>query len=101
MKRVNLIAILILLVGVLAACGGEAATTAPTAASGGTTAPATGGASDPGLDAIKQRGKLIVGVKYDVPLYGFLNPETNQVEGFDVDMARAVAARIFGDPNAI
>jgi putative glutamine transport system substrate-binding protein len=103
MKRTNLILVMMLLVGVLAACGGEAATTAPTAATGGagTTAPATGGASDPGLDAIKQRGKLIVGVKYDVPLYGFLNPETNQVEGFDVDMARAVAQRIFGDPNAI
>lgn len=102
MKRTNLIVILLLLVGVLAACGETAATTAP--ASGGgtsTTAPATGGTSDPGLDAIKQRGKLIVGVKYDVPLYGFLNPETNQVEGFDVDMARAVALRIFGDANAI
>jgi len=67
MKRVSLIAILLMLAGVLAACGGESATTAPTAASGGTPAPATG-ASDPGLDAIKQRGKLIVGVKYDVPL---------------------------------
>ena len=69
---------------------------APTAASGG---PAT--ADDKSLEAVKQRGKLIVGVKYDVQLFGFLNPETNKVEGFDVEMARAVAQRIFGNPDAI
>ncbi len=100
MKRANLILMLILVIGVLAACGETTATTAP--ATGGdtaTTAPAAAG--DGSLAAVKQRGKLVVGVKYDVPLYGFLNPETNQVEGFDVDMARAVAQRIFGDPNAI
>ena len=102
MKRTNLVLIMLLVLGVLAACGDNAATTAPATGGGAaTTAPATGGATDAGLEAIKQRGKLIVGVKYDVPLYGFLNPETNQVEGFDVDMARAVAQRIFGDPNAI
>lgn len=99
MKRANLILVLILVIGVLTACGETAATTAPAPGGAATTAPATGG--DGSLDAVKQRGKLIVGVKYDVPLYGFLNPETNQVEGFDVDMARAVAQRIFGDPNAI
>jgi aspartate/glutamate/glutamine transport system substrate-binding protein len=100
MKRPNLILILLLVVGVLAACGDTTATTAPTTGgAASTTAPATGG--DGSLAAVKQRGKLIVGVKFDVPLYGFLNPETNQVEGFDVDMARAVAQRIFGDPNAI
>jgi putative glutamine transport system substrate-binding protein len=59
------------------------------------------GGGDSSLAAIKQRGKLIAGVKYDVPLFGFLNPTTNKVEGFDVDMAKLVAKKIFGDENAI
>lgn len=65
------------------------------------TADAPAGGGDSTLAAIKQRGKLIVGVKYDIPLFGFLNPTTNKVEGFDVDMAKLVAAQIFGDPEAI
>lgn len=115
MRRISLFVLLLMVLGVLAACGAEEATTAPTeAATGGdtpTTAPATGGdtpttapatgGTDNSLDAIKQRGKLVVGVKYDVPLFGFLNPETNQIEGFDADLARAVAQRIFGNPDAI
>ncbi|HKP52486.1 MAG TPA: transporter substrate-binding domain-containing protein [Chloroflexia bacterium] len=61
----------------------------------------TGPAADTSLAAIKQRGKLIAGVKYDVRIFGYLNPETNKVEGFDVDLAKAVAKRIFGDENAV
>ena len=53
------------------------------------------------LAAIKQRGKLVVGVKYDQPDFGYLNPTTNKVEGFDVDMAKLVAKKIFGDENAV
>lgn len=74
-----------------------------TAATGGTT-PTAGGAAGGvtnDLAAIKARGKLIAGVKYDVRIFGYLNPETNQVEGFDVDLAKAVANRIFGSPDAI
>jgi putative glutamine transport system substrate-binding protein len=90
------------------ASGSTAATAAPTAASdaaptasGGAAATAPATADDKSLETVKQRGKLIVGVKYDVQLFGFLNPETNKVEGFDVEMARAVAQRIFGNPDAI
>jgi putative glutamine transport system substrate-binding protein len=53
------------------------------------------------LRAIQDRGKLIAGVKYDVPLFGFLNPATNQVEGFDVEIAREIAKKIFGKADAI
>jgi putative glutamine transport system substrate-binding protein len=76
------------------------APTNPTAA-GGTTPTAGGGAITNNLAAIKARGKLIAGVKYDVRIFGYLNPESNQVEGFDVDLAKAVATRIFGNPDAI
>ncbi|MDQ3928887.1 MAG: transporter substrate-binding domain-containing protein [Chloroflexota bacterium] len=74
-----------------------------TTAAGGTTPTtgAAGGGVTNDLAAIKARGKLIAGVKYDVRIFGYLNPETNVVEGFDVDLARAVATRIFGNPDAI
>ena len=61
----------------------------------------TGPAADTSLAAIKQRGRLVAGVKYDVRIFGYLNPETNQVEGFDVDLAKAVAKRIFGDESKV
>ena len=53
------------------------------------------------LAQIKARGTLRVGVKYDAPPFGALNPRTNQVEGFDVDVARAVAGKLLGDPKKI
>lgn len=85
--------------------GSSAATSAPaempTTASGGAATSAPAAAGDTSLETVKQRGKLIVGVKYDVQLFGFLNPETNKVEGFDVELAKAVAQRIFGNPDAI
>jgi putative glutamine transport system substrate-binding protein len=56
---------------------------------------------DTSLPTIRSRGKLIAGVKYDVRIFGYLNPVTNQVEGFDVDLAREVAKRIFGSPDAV
>lgn len=96
----------------LAACGtaGSGATSATPPAGSATpatptvssaTPAASGQGGDTSLAAIKRRGKLIVGVKYDLPLFGLLNPGTGQVEGFDVDMARAVAQQIFGNPEAI
>ena len=43
------------------------------------------------VDEIKETGELVVGVKFDVPQFGFKNPTTDEVEGFDADMGRAVA----------
>lgn len=109
------VALLVLAVPLLlAACGntGEPTVqgTAPTATTGaggagaagtarGTASPAAGGGA--GLDAIRQRGTLRVGVKYDAPPFGSLDPRTNQVSGFDVDLARAIAGQILGDPNKV
>ncbi|ADI26544.1 glutamate ABC transporter substrate-binding protein [Geobacillus sp. G4] len=53
------------------------------------------------LEKIKQRGKLIVGVKYDLNLFGLKNPETGKVEGFDIDIAKGLAKKILGDENKI
>ncbi len=53
------------------------------------------------LRKIQDRGKLIVGVKYDSPSFGVLNQQTGNVEGFDAAIGREIAAYIFGDPNKI
>ena len=45
---------------------------------------------------IKKRGYLIAGVDQNTYHFGYLNPLNGQIEGFDIDMVRAVAAAIFG-----
>ncbi|MFN2459793.1 MAG: transporter substrate-binding domain-containing protein [Candidatus Velthaea sp.] len=56
-------------------------------------------ADDNSLDAIKKRGSIKIGVKYDAPPFGSLNPATNAVSGFDVDIAHAIAKHLLGDAN--
>jgi polar amino acid transport system substrate-binding protein len=46
------------------------------------------------LDQIKARGKLVVGVKKDVLLWGYMNPQTNRIEGFEPDLAKDLATRL-------
>jgi polar amino acid transport system substrate-binding protein len=45
---------------------------------------------------IRARGYLIAGVDQSTYHFGFLNPLTGQIEGFDIDMINAVARAIFG-----
>jgi len=56
--------------------------------------------SDP-LASLKAKGKLSVGVKVDVPSFGYKNINTGEIEGFEIDLARAVAKKIFGVDQAI
>ncbi len=55
------------------------------------------------IQEIKDRGKLIWGVKFDQPLMGLRNPVSGEIEGFDAEMGRLVALRIFGsdDPSKL
>ena len=48
---------------------------------------------------IQKRGRLIAGVSADTYLLGSRNPFTGEIEGFDIDMVKAVAKAIFGDEN--
>jgi aspartate/glutamate/glutamine transport system substrate-binding protein len=57
--------------------------------------------ADSYMARIQQRGQLIVGVKYDTPPFGSLNPVNNQVEGFDPDLARELARALFGDETKV
>ena len=50
---------------------------------------------------IRARGYLIAGVSQSTYHFGYFDPLTAQFEGFDIDMIRAVAAAIFGNPNKV
>lgn len=50
---------------------------------------------------IKARGKLIVGVKFDVPLFGLNDPISRKVEGFDADVARELAKALLGSADKL
>lgn len=56
---------------------------------------------DSTMAAIAERGRLIVGVDQNTYFFGFRNPASGQLEGFDIDIAREIARRIFGDPDRI
>lgn len=67
----------------------------------GCTKSTSGDESKSTLDKIKDRGKFVVGVKYDTYLFGYKDPSSGKVEGFDVDIAKALAKKILGDKNKI
>jgi polar amino acid transport system substrate-binding protein len=49
------------------------------------------------MRTVQDRGKLVVGVSQDTMLFGYLNPFSNQLEGFDIDVLKEVGRAIFGD----
>lgn len=53
------------------------------------------------IEAIKNKGELVVGVKNDVPHFALLNQSTGVIEGFEPDIAKALAKEILGDENKI
>ncbi|MFD9129960.1 glutamate ABC transporter substrate-binding protein, partial [Kitasatospora sp. NPDC059571] len=50
---------------------------------------------------IRQRGTLVVGVDQNSYDWGFRDPRTGRIEGFDIDLAHAVAASLLGDPDRV
>jgi aspartate/glutamate/glutamine transport system substrate-binding protein len=59
-------------------------------------------AAAPGsVESIKARGKLKVGVKVDVPKFGLKNEKSGEIEGFEIDIARAIAKKMMGDPSKV
>jgi glutamate transport system substrate-binding protein len=39
-------------------------------------------------------GKITIGTKYDQPLFGLMNPASNEPEGFDVEIGKLIAANL-------
>jgi putative glutamine transport system substrate-binding protein len=90
---------IVMSVFVLAGCGGGSKNAAESNTGAGVGEEPTAAASL--LDDIKKRDKLVIGVKFDTKLFGLKNPSNNEVEGFDVDIAKALAKAILGDENKI
>ena len=86
-KRALLYAMVAL--GVLAAaCGGGSSGTSSTP-----TPTAAAQSFPPGstMAAIASKGTITIGVKYDVPLMGLMDPTTQKVDGFDIAIAKELA----------
>ncbi len=47
------------------------------------------------------RDRLTAGTAFDLPGMGYRNPNTGEMEGFEVEIARAVARELLGDPARI
>ncbi|MGH9785191.1 MAG: amino acid ABC transporter substrate-binding protein [Terriglobia bacterium] len=106
-KTVRLFSLLVVLSLVAAACGTPSGT-APTEPVAGAD---TGGA-DTGeepvqtagqgeiLQRVLSRGSVVCGVHTELAGFGYLDAAGNNL-GFDIDLCRAVAAAVLGDPTAV
>jgi glutamate transport system substrate-binding protein len=93
MKLMSRLLLLAMLAVSLVACGDDDDATTPTT-SQPTAAPkstATAFPAGSSMDTIQKRGKITIGVKYDVPLFGLVDPATKKVEGFDVAIGKEIA----------
>ncbi|MFC7220226.1 glutamate ABC transporter substrate-binding protein [Streptomyces polyrhachis] len=52
------------------------------------------GADGPAVSRIKGKGKLVVGVDQNSYQWGYRDPATGELRGFDIDLARAIAAEL-------
>ncbi len=79
----------------LAGCSSEAGNQAEDAAEN-TAAVETDVSFDEGttMARLNEAGKITVGTKIDQPGFGLLNPQTNEPEGFDVEIAKLIAAKL-------
>jgi len=55
----------------------------------------------PAVKAIRQRGRLIVGLDQSTNLFSFRDPVSGQLQGFDVDIAREIARDLVGDASKV
>jgi general L-amino acid transport system substrate-binding protein len=115
-RSITILVLLAVLALALAACGGQTqeatptepaaeATEAPAAAP--TEAPAAEATEAPAaptgntLETVRSRGTLRCAGNQSVPGFGYINPDTNEFEGFDIDFCKVFAVAVLGDPNAL
>ncbi|MGW6697872.1 glutamate ABC transporter substrate-binding protein [Nocardia sp. NPDC055049] len=58
-------------------------------------------ATGPTIDAIRARGRLVVGLDAGSNLFSFRDPLTGRIVGFDADIAREIARDLLGNPDLI
>lgn len=52
------------------------------------------------LAMVRDRGRLICGVNQELFGFGYLDPDTSEIVGFDVDFCKAFAVAIFGEATS-
>ena len=82
---------------------GTAGASSPSAAAppSAATSAAPSFAADSTMGTIVANGKLVCGTKFDVIAFGFKNPTTNEVEGFDADLCREIATALGVQPEFV
>ena len=101
MKTTRWALILVLALGLLVAACGDDEEEQP---AGGESTPAAEVEQfpeDTTMGKIQAAGEIKIGVKYDVPPFGFKNPQNDEIEGFDVDFGQAIADKLGVEPNFI
>jgi ABC-type amino acid transport substrate-binding protein len=96
-----LVAMLLAVLALGAAACGDDEDEEPAGGGGGGSAEAEQFDASTSLGKIQEKGEITIGVKYDVPPFGFENPESNEVEGFDVDLGKAVAEKLGVEPKFV
>ncbi len=91
------LAIALLLATLFASACSSSATSPPKGAAAVQTAPTVPAGST--LELIKARGKIRIGVKFDVPLFG-VKSSTGELVGFDIEIAKIIASDLFGTKDA-
>ncbi|WP_043620075.1 glutamate ABC transporter substrate-binding protein [Nonomuraea candida] len=56
---------------------------------------------DSTMARIRERGILTVGIKFDQPMFGYKDPATGRITGFDAEMARLLARDLTGSERNI
>ncbi|WP_016696726.1 glutamate ABC transporter substrate-binding protein [Actinoalloteichus spitiensis] len=54
----------------------------------------------PTFDRMSERGNVVIGVKDDQPGLGYRDPTTDEYSGFDIEIARLIAAQLGFDPES-
>jgi glutamate transport system substrate-binding protein len=86
-------------VSVLALLGAACGDDEPSVDGDGTTpAPTEEFPAGTTMAELQDRGEITIGVKFDVPPFGFQNPQSGEVEGFDVDLGRYIAEELGVEP---
>ncbi len=100
-RRKLLVPLLMVMALVGAACGDDAeeASTPTTSGEGNTstTVAAPEFAAGTTMAALQDKGKIVVGTKFNQLGSGQKNPTTGELEGFDIEIAKLIAIGIFGD----
>jgi polar amino acid transport system substrate-binding protein len=63
--------------------------------------PGKGSRDGDAVQRIKKRGKLIAGIDQNSFLWGFRDPSTGNIQGFDIDLVKELAQEILGDREAV